>query len=124
MVQCYMRNNGHGFTIYVNSMVKCVYYMGLRSNGYFMVGTALTGNHYRTDIISSVGQPRSNSIVLLVLCTIMYNIRSTDVVLQILRDSINPTGKRKYHKLNILLNYDYHFISYACIIYLYITPIR
>ena len=34
----------------------------------FMAGRALTGNHYKKDIISSVGYPRSNSIVQLVLC--------------------------------------------------------
>jgi hypothetical protein len=44
------------------------------SNGCFMASAALTDGHYRTYIISSVGHPRLDSIVPLVLCTIVYNI--------------------------------------------------
>ena len=51
-------------------MVKCMCYMGHGSNGYFMAGAALIGDHYRIDIISSVGHPRSDLVVPLVLCTV------------------------------------------------------
>ena len=64
-------------------------YMGLESNGCFMVGAALTGSHYRTDIISGVGHPRSNLVVLLMLCTVAYNIWGTSVVLHVPR--VAPT---------------------------------
>jgi hypothetical protein len=85
-------DNGHELIIHVNFMVICVYYMGLGSNGCFMASAALTDGHYRTYIISNVGHPRLDSIVPLVLCTIVYNIWGTDVVLWVHRDSINPTG--------------------------------
>ena len=71
----------------------CIYYMGLGSNDCFMAGTALTGGHYRTNIINGVGHPRSDSVVSLVLYTIVNNIRGTGVVLQVLRDSVNTVGK-------------------------------
>ena len=86
----YVRDNGHGLTIYVNFMVKCVCYMGLGSNGYFVIGVALTGNHYKLDIISDVGHLRSDSVVPLVLCMVAYNIWGTSVVLQVPRDNANP----------------------------------
>jgi hypothetical protein len=57
----------------------------------FVAGTALMGGYYKTDIISGVGHPRSNSVVPLVLCTIACNIRGTGVVLQVHRDSVNST---------------------------------
>jgi hypothetical protein len=50
--------------------------------------------HYRVDIISGVGHPRLDVVVLLVLYTVAYNIRGTSVVLQIHRDSDNPTENR------------------------------
>ena len=81
MVHQYVRDKGHGLTIYVKFMVKCVCYMGLLSNGCFMIGAALTSSHYRTVIISGVGHPRSDSIMPLLLCTVAYNIRDTGVVL-------------------------------------------
>ena len=65
--------------------------MDLGSNGCFVTGAALMGNHHRMDIISGVGHPRLDVIVLLVLYTVAYNIRGTSVVLQIHRDSINPS---------------------------------
>jgi hypothetical protein len=46
-----------------------------------MANAALTGGHYKTDIISGMGHPRSNSVVPLVLCTVAYNIQVIDVVL-------------------------------------------
>jgi hypothetical protein len=74
-------------------MVKCVRYIGLGFNGCFMAGTVLTGSHYRMDNISSVGHPRSDLIVLLILCMVTYNIQGTSVLLQVPRDSVNPTEK-------------------------------
>jgi hypothetical protein len=59
----------------------CVYYMGLGSNGCFTADAALMGSHYRMDIISGVGHPRSDSIIPLVLCMVAYNIQGTGVVL-------------------------------------------
>jgi hypothetical protein len=75
--------NGHALTIYVSFMVKCVCYMGLRSNSCFKTSTVLTGGHCRTDIISGVGHPRLDLVVLLVLCTVVYNIWDTGIVLQV-----------------------------------------
>jgi hypothetical protein len=37
------RNNGHGLTIYVNFMVKCMCYIGLGFNGSFVTGATLMG---------------------------------------------------------------------------------
>jgi hypothetical protein len=56
--------------IYVNFMVKYVCYMGLGSNGCFVTTIALTDGHYRTNIISSVGNPKLDSVVPLVLCMV------------------------------------------------------
>jgi hypothetical protein len=61
--------------------------MGIGSNGCFMAGADLMGDHYRKDIISGVGHPRSDSDMSLVLCVVAYNIRGTCVVLQVLWDS-------------------------------------
>jgi hypothetical protein len=75
-------NNGHELiTIHVNFMVKCVCYMGLGSNGCFVTGATLMGSHYSTYIISSMGHPRSGSVGLLVLWTIVYNGWGGDIVL-------------------------------------------
>ena len=62
-------------------MIKCVCYMELGSNGFFMIGATLTDSHYRANIISSVGHLRSDPIMPLMLCTIAYNIQGTSVVL-------------------------------------------
>jgi hypothetical protein len=67
----------------------CVCYMGC-----FVTSIALIGDHYRTYIISGVGHPRSDSVVLLVLWTVVYNIRGTDVVLLVPRDNANPAENR------------------------------
>jgi hypothetical protein len=88
-----MQDNGYRLTIYVNFMVKCVCYMGYGSNGCFMDDITLMSSHYKTNIISDVGHSRLDSIVPLVLCTVVYNIRHIGVVLQVPRDSTNPTGK-------------------------------
>jgi hypothetical protein len=57
----------------------------------FVAGAALTGSHYRTDIISCVSHLRSNSVVLLILCIIACNGWGTGIVLQVPRDNVNPT---------------------------------
>jgi hypothetical protein len=54
-----------------------------------MAGAALTDSHYKTNIISSVGHLRSDSVVSLVLCMVMYNIRGTSAILQVPQDSVN-----------------------------------
>jgi hypothetical protein len=71
MVYRYVRYNGHGLIIRVNFMVKCVC-VGFGSNG-FMTKTQpfLMDGHHRTNIISGVGHPRSDFVVLLVLCTVV-----------------------------------------------------
>jgi hypothetical protein len=38
-----------------------------------MAGATLMGDHYKMDIISGVGHLRSDSVVLLVLCTVVCN---------------------------------------------------
>jgi hypothetical protein len=55
MIHSYVQDNGHELTIYVNSIVKCVYYVGLGSNGCFITGATLAGGHYMMYIISGVG---------------------------------------------------------------------
>ena len=65
----------------------CMCYMGLGSNGCFIAEVALTGSHYKTDIISNVGHLRRDLVMALVLCTVAYNIRGTGVLLQVPWDS-------------------------------------
>jgi hypothetical protein len=67
--------------------------MSLGFNGCFVIGAALMGDHYKIDIISGVGHLRLDSVVALVLCTVVYNIRGTGVVLLVLRDNANPAEK-------------------------------
>jgi hypothetical protein len=55
-----------------------------------MAGAALLGGHYRKDIISGVGHPRSDSIMPLVLCMVVCNGWGTGIVLQVSQDSVNP----------------------------------
>jgi hypothetical protein len=74
-------------------MPKCVFYMGIGSNGCFMTGTALMGGHYRMYIISGMGHLKLNLVVLLMLWTIAYNIWDTGVALQVFRDSVNLDEK-------------------------------
>ena len=47
----------------------------------FVAGIALTGGHYRTDIISGVGHPRSDLVVPLMLCIVACDIWGTGIVL-------------------------------------------
>jgi hypothetical protein len=68
-----VRDNVHEFTIHVNFIVKCVYYIGLKSNSCFVTSATLMGGHYMTYIISSVAHSRSNLVVPLVLWTVAYN---------------------------------------------------
>jgi hypothetical protein len=56
----------------------------------FVAGVALKGSHHKTDIISGVGHPRSDSVMLLVLYMVACNGWGTDIVLLVLRDSANP----------------------------------
>jgi hypothetical protein len=57
---------------------------GFGSNGFMTkVQSFPMDGYYKTDIISSMGQPRSDSVVPLVLCTMACNIKGTDIVLQI-----------------------------------------
>ena len=70
MIHWYVQYNGHAFNILVNFMVKCVY-VGFEFNGFVPKTQSFSmDGHYRSDIISSVGHPRSYSVVPLVLCMI------------------------------------------------------
>ena len=84
-----------GLLYKLSDTVKYVCHIGLRSNGCFMTSAALMDSHYRTDIISVLGHP-SDSVVLLVLCTVAYNIWGIGVVLQVPQDSANSTEKGNY----------------------------
>ena len=70
MVYRYVWYNDHEFTIQVNFMIKCVC-GSFGSNSFVtkMQQFPMVG-HYKTDVISSVGHLRSNSVVLLVLHTV------------------------------------------------------
>jgi hypothetical protein len=60
----------HGLTIRVNFMVKCVC-GGFGSNGFVTKTQPFSiDGHYRTDIINGVDNPRSDSVMPLVLYTI------------------------------------------------------
>ena len=65
----------------LSNMVKCVFYMGIRSNGCFVTNAALMDDHYMANIISYVGHPRSNLVMPLMLCMVAYNGRGTCIVL-------------------------------------------
>jgi hypothetical protein len=59
----------------------------------FIAGVALTGGHYRMNVIRGVGHPRSDSVVPLVLRMVASNDWGTGIVLQVLRDNANPVKK-------------------------------
>jgi hypothetical protein len=82
-----------GLLYRLNDMVKYVCCIGFGSNSYFVAGAALMGDYYKLNIISGVGHSRSNSVILLVLCTVAYNIWGTVVVLQVPRDSTDLVEK-------------------------------
>jgi hypothetical protein len=71
MVYWYLRYNSHEHTVRVNFMIKCVC-VGFGSNG-FVTKTQIfpMDSHYRTKVISKVGHPKSDSVVSLVLCTVV-----------------------------------------------------
>ena len=72
MVHRYVRYNGHGLTIQVNFMVKCVC-VGFGFNGFVTKMQPFPMNgHYTTNIICGVGHLRSDSVVPLVLHTVCY----------------------------------------------------
>jgi hypothetical protein len=91
MIHRYVRDNGHELIIHLNFIVKCVYYMGLRFNFCFVASVALIDSHCRTNIISGVGHLRSNSVLPLVLCTVVHNIQGTGIILIVAQDIVNPT---------------------------------
>jgi hypothetical protein len=71
MIHCYMRYNGHRLTIRVNFMVNVCVLRGFGSNGFVTKMQPFPmDDYYRTGVISGVGHPRSDSIVLLVLRTV------------------------------------------------------
>jgi hypothetical protein len=59
----------------------------------FMASVALTGGHYKMNVISGVGHPRSDSVVPLVLRMVASNDWGTGIVLQVFRDNANPVKK-------------------------------
>jgi hypothetical protein len=63
---------------------------GLWIQWLFVAIAALMGDHYKIDVISGVGHPRSDSIVPLVLRMVACNGWSTSIVLQVHRDNANP----------------------------------
>jgi hypothetical protein len=47
--------------------------------------------HYRAYIFNGVGDPRSDTIVLLMLWRVAYNGQGMGIVLRVPRDSVSPT---------------------------------
>ena len=78
MVYWYVRYNGHGLTIRVNFMIKCVC-VDFGSNDFVTKTQPFPmDGYYRTDVISGVGYLRSDSVVPLVLrrvCCVMAGAR-------------------------------------------------
>ena len=46
--------------------------------------------HYKTNIISGVSHSKSDSVIPLVLCTVVCNDWGIGIVLQVSRDNTNP----------------------------------
>jgi hypothetical protein len=92
--------------------------MSFGSNNCFVIGALFTNGGHGYDFTSSVGHPKSNSVGLLVyIWRYAYNIRGTDVVLQVHRDNVNPTDKGLISRIDhIDNNYDfiYTFTYIAC----------
>jgi hypothetical protein len=61
-----------------------------------VAGAAITGGHYRINIISGVGHSRSDSIIPLGLYMVAYDIRGTGIILQVPQDNTNPAEKGYY----------------------------
>jgi hypothetical protein len=100
----------------------CVLYGAFASNGFVTkVQPFPMDGHYRTDIISSVGHPRLDLVVPLVLCMVACNACDIGIVLQVRRDSANPTkwcingGKASF---GFLLKLHVYF----CIIKAHVIP--
>ena len=95
MVHWYVWYNGHRLTIRVSFMVNvCVWGGGFGSNSFVTKMQHFPVNgYYRTNVISGVGHPRSDSVVLLVLRMICYAVagasalyyRSLEIVSTLLR---------------------------------------
>jgi hypothetical protein len=65
-------SNGHGLTIHVSFMVKCVCYMGLWINWFRDLGVTIPNGSVtigRTSLVG-VGHSRSDLIMPLILCTL------------------------------------------------------
>jgi hypothetical protein len=67
--------------------------MGLGSNSCFVTGTPYLNGGHNCGFDSSVGDPRSDSVGLLVYDSIFVHNQGIGVVLQVPRDSANPIGK-------------------------------
>jgi hypothetical protein len=93
MVHRYVGDNGHGLTIHVNFMVKCMCVNGLGSNDCFVTRAALMSGYYKTYIISGVGHLRLDLVISLVLSMTAYNILGTGIILQVTWDSAYPVKK-------------------------------
>ena len=76
MVHRYVRYNGHGLTIWVSFMVNVCVWRGFGSNGFMTkIQPFPMDCHYRTDVISGVGHPRSDMVV--PLC-VLHSLNSRD----------------------------------------------
>ena len=76
MVHWYMQDNSHDLIVQVNFMVNvCVLGGGFGSNSFVTKAQLFPmDGYYKMNIISSVGHPRTNLVVLLMLCTVVCNI--------------------------------------------------
>jgi hypothetical protein len=69
----------------------CVLYESFVSNGFVTkVQPFPMDGYYMMDIISSVGHPKSDSVMSLVLCIVTCNGYGTGIVLQVSREYTNP----------------------------------
>jgi hypothetical protein len=59
----------------------------------FVAATTLKNSRYRMNIFSNVGHPRSDLVMLLVLCMVACNGWGADIVLQVPQDSTNHAKK-------------------------------
>jgi hypothetical protein len=90
--------------------------MGLAYDGCFVTSTPYLNRDHSYEFASSVGHPMSDLVGLLVYDGMhVYNIRGTDVVLQVPRDSVNSARKDLIYWIDHMRN-NYDFIC----IYVYI----
>ena len=95
MVCWYMRYK-RPWAYYIDCILWSNVYVlgGFGSNGFMTkVQSFPMSGYYRTDIISSVGHPKLDSVVPLVLCMVACNGWSTDIILQVPRGSTNLAKK-------------------------------